>query len=298
MRPHHVLLTIPPGKTRVARGFYAGLMGMEEMEKPASMPNAGCWLRMGDFELHLAEDDPFTPAERGHPGVLVDDLDALAQRLESGHIQVTWDDRFPGHRRFYVRDPFGNRLEFLAPAFDAAEVEIEPLAPEDVGLWAPDVARIYAAAFSGPPYGRGSDQVDAFRDALPVHVTRSGYHGFIARHGSTTVGFTYGYTTARNQWWNEQVRRALGNRSERWLVDALEYVELAVDPARRRLGIGRRLHDRLLAVQPHPRAVLSTIDDVTAGRRLYESAGWQVLVNGFRFERTATKYVIMGVELV
>jgi len=28
---------------------------------------------------------------------------------------VDWDDDFPGHRRFYAHDPYGNRLEFLEP---------------------------------------------------------------------------------------------------------------------------------------------------------------------------------------
>ncbi|HZZ50231.1 MAG TPA: hypothetical protein VFE65_25365 [Pseudonocardia sp.] len=28
---------------------------------------------------------------------------------------VTWDRDFPGFRRFYGRDQFGNRLEFLQP---------------------------------------------------------------------------------------------------------------------------------------------------------------------------------------
>ena len=28
---------------------------------------------------------------------------------------MTWDAEFPGHRRFYAADPFGNRLEFLEP---------------------------------------------------------------------------------------------------------------------------------------------------------------------------------------
>ena len=28
-------------------------------------------------------------------------------------LTVTWDDNFPGHRRFYVADNLGNRLEFL-----------------------------------------------------------------------------------------------------------------------------------------------------------------------------------------
>lgn len=298
MRPHHVQLTMPHGKSRIARGFYAGLIGMEEMEKPASLASrAGCWFRMGSFELHVAEDAHFAPSARGHPGVLVDDLDALALRLESGNIGVTWDDRFPGHRRFYVHDPFGNRLEFLSPSVRGEDVRLGPLLADDVASWSGETVAIYAEAFSGPPYNRDADQVKAFRDALRVHVGRGGFVGFVARHDGVAVGFTYGYTTGRHQWWHEQVRRALGDRSDHWLVDALEYVELAVAPDYRRLGIGRRLHDELLTATRHPRAVLSTIDEVTAGRRLYESAGWKVLLTGFRFERTAAKYLIMGREL-
>ncbi|MDQ1733060.1 MAG: hypothetical protein QOK10_3219 [Pseudonocardiales bacterium] len=34
-----------------------------------------------------------------------------------GHVD--WDDNFPGHRRFYVHDLHGNRLEFLEPIADA-----------------------------------------------------------------------------------------------------------------------------------------------------------------------------------
>lgn len=298
MRPHHVQLTIPAGKVRVARGFYAGVVGMKEMEKPATLATrGGLWLKLADFELHLAEEDPFTPARRGHPGVMVDDLDALAGRFAAGNVEVTWDDLFPGHRRFYVRDPFGNRLEFLSPAVSPDAIRIQPLPAEAVDTWGAEAVAVYAAAFSGPPYDRGSDQVAAFRDHLPVHVTRTGYVGFAARHGNTMAGFTYGYTSTPRQWWHQQVRGALGEIADDWLTDAFEYVELAVEPHYRRLGLGRRLHDALLAAQTHPRAVLSTIDEITAGLRLYESSGWEVLARGFRFERTTTTYVIMGREI-
>ena len=43
------------------------------------------------------------------------DSQALAARLEAAGVEVAWDDDFPGHRRFYAADPFGNRLEFLEP---------------------------------------------------------------------------------------------------------------------------------------------------------------------------------------
>ena len=44
----------------------------------------------------------------------VADLVAIGARLEAAGHDVTWDDGFPGHRRFYVNDPHGNRLELLA----------------------------------------------------------------------------------------------------------------------------------------------------------------------------------------
>jgi muramoyltetrapeptide carboxypeptidase len=46
----------------------------------------------------------------GSPG----ELDELAERLVAGQYEVDWDDRIEGRRRFYTRDPFGNRLESLA----------------------------------------------------------------------------------------------------------------------------------------------------------------------------------------
>jgi hypothetical protein len=38
----------------------------------------------------------------------------LAERLVVAGVDVLWDDALPGARRFYVEDPWGNRLELLA----------------------------------------------------------------------------------------------------------------------------------------------------------------------------------------
>ena len=66
--------------------------------------------------MHLGVEEPFTPARKAHPGLLVTGLRAVAAALERAGHPVTWDDDFPGHDRFYIADPFGNRLEFLQPA--------------------------------------------------------------------------------------------------------------------------------------------------------------------------------------
>ncbi len=40
---------------------------------------------------------------------------ARAARLTAAGVEVTWDDDLPGYRRFYVHDPWNNRLELLWP---------------------------------------------------------------------------------------------------------------------------------------------------------------------------------------
>lgn len=65
--------------------------------------------------MHLGVEDPFTPAAKAHPAILVVGLRGLAARLERAGRPVSWEAEFPGHDRFYSEDPFGNRLEFLEP---------------------------------------------------------------------------------------------------------------------------------------------------------------------------------------
>ena len=111
---HHVQLAIPRGGEEQCRAFWAGVLGMAELEKPKLLvARGGCWFRGGDLKVHLGVEEPFAPARKAHPGLLVHGLRHLADRLkQSGHPGV-WDGEFPGHDRFYSVDPFGNRLEFL-----------------------------------------------------------------------------------------------------------------------------------------------------------------------------------------
>jgi predicted enzyme related to lactoylglutathione lyase len=70
------------------------------------------WFACGAAQqLHVGIEQPFAPAAKAHPALLVDDLDALAARLAAAGVAVTWDHAIPGVRRFYAADPFGNRLE-------------------------------------------------------------------------------------------------------------------------------------------------------------------------------------------
>ncbi|MFG2328479.1 glyoxalase [Streptomyces sp. NPDC048604] len=113
---HHVQLAIPAGAEDLCRQFWGEVMGMTELEKPPVLAaRGGCWFRGGGLEVHLGVEQDFSPARKAHPGILVRSLRDLAKRLEECGHEVTWDDNFPGHDRFYAFDKLGNRLEFLEP---------------------------------------------------------------------------------------------------------------------------------------------------------------------------------------
>jgi hypothetical protein len=53
---------------------------------------------------------------KAHPALLIEDLEALGHRLVAAGVPVGDDEPLPGFHRFYVSDPFGNRIELLSPA--------------------------------------------------------------------------------------------------------------------------------------------------------------------------------------
>jgi len=118
MRLHHVQVSCPSGGEPAARRFYGELLGLPEVTKPPALAaRGGCWFRGPAVEVHVGVEEPFAPARKAHPALLVDagELDALAVRLEAAGFPVRWDPDFPGHRRIYTADGHGNRVELLAP---------------------------------------------------------------------------------------------------------------------------------------------------------------------------------------
>jgi catechol 2,3-dioxygenase-like lactoylglutathione lyase family enzyme len=107
----HVQVAAPAGCEEAARRFYGGLLGMEELPKPAALQvRGGCWFRAGGQELHVGVEEPFAPARKAHPGLVASDLAELCRRLDEA--EVPWEaDEAVGVGRIFVHDPFGNRLE-------------------------------------------------------------------------------------------------------------------------------------------------------------------------------------------
>lgn len=111
----HVQVAMPAGGEDEARSFYSGLLGLKELEKPASLEaRGGAWFVLPDGrQLHLGVEEPFGASRKAHPAFVVYSLDGLAVGMEAAGFVVRWDEELAPRRRFYGEDPFGNRLEFL-----------------------------------------------------------------------------------------------------------------------------------------------------------------------------------------
>jgi catechol 2,3-dioxygenase-like lactoylglutathione lyase family enzyme len=101
-----------------ARAFYQELLGLVPLERPANTDSghAGAWYQCGVQQLHLTTEknaSVVNKASRRHPAFRVADLEVLRRRLTTAGIEIIAGNRFPGQERFFVRDPWGNRLEFV-----------------------------------------------------------------------------------------------------------------------------------------------------------------------------------------
>ncbi len=112
----HVQIAAPPGCEPSARAFYGALLGLAELDKPPALAaRGGVWFAVGTSQqLHIGVEQPHAPARKAHPAFATTDLDALAARLEAAGHPVRWDAELLAVRRFYVDDPWRNRLEIVA----------------------------------------------------------------------------------------------------------------------------------------------------------------------------------------
>ncbi|MBS4177470.1 VOC family protein [Lederbergia citrea] len=110
----HIQLAAPKGSEEAARGFFKGILGFDEIEKPEELrKKGGVWFGFGNYEVHIGIEEPFSPAKKAHPAFEVENIEDLKLHLIKNGVKIIEDKNLPGAIRFYTSDPFGNRMEFL-----------------------------------------------------------------------------------------------------------------------------------------------------------------------------------------
>lgn len=110
----HVQLAGPPACEDIARGFFGDVLGWAELPKPPHLQRrGGLWFQCGTQQVHIGIQQDFAPATKAHPAFEVCDLAAFRAHVVQNGLEPVDDEPLPGADRFYLSDPFGNRLEFL-----------------------------------------------------------------------------------------------------------------------------------------------------------------------------------------
>jgi glyoxylase I family protein len=96
-----------------ARRFYAEVLGLPEVERPANFVTPVVWFEVGDEQIHLIPSDHADTESPRHFALHVEDARAAREHLRSQGIPIEETIPIAGADRFFIQDPDGNKVELI-----------------------------------------------------------------------------------------------------------------------------------------------------------------------------------------
>lgn len=141
-----------------------------------------------------------------------------------------------------------------------------------------DARRVYAEAFSGPPWSEDASAADRFVIRLANDANRPGFTAVGAFRNDRLVGLSTARTTPApfpTDRCYPQVAAALGaDRTAQWLCGSREVDELALSADARGQGVGAALLGAVTANAPGGRCWLLTSVQADDAMSFYRRLGW------------------------
>ncbi|MFG2829072.1 GNAT family N-acetyltransferase [Streptomyces sp. NPDC048434] len=136
---------------------------------------------------------------------------------------------------------------------------------------------VYAEVFTEEPYEESPESVEATFRRFRSQVRKSTFRAAIARTADgDPVGIAYGYPlSSKTGWWDQLITPVLDDLKREDGQRTFGLMEFAVRAPWRRLGVGRRLHETLLAEGNEERVLLNALPEAEAAQAAYRSWGYR-----------------------
>lgn len=113
---HHVQIGVDKELEVETITFYRSILCLKEISKPENLKkNGGAWFEVGLQQFHIAPENApkeYNSHSKRHICFLVENLEKTQKTLMEKGVEIIPDNQ-PIHnlKRFYFRDPAGNRVE-------------------------------------------------------------------------------------------------------------------------------------------------------------------------------------------
>ena len=140
---------------------------------------------------------------------------------------------------------------------------------------AEELQALHAEVYADPPYRR-DDGPAGFARRFAVQRRQPGFVLAEARHGGYLVGYAAGMPLRPStSWWRGLTTPLPDEITAEHPGRTFALAELLVRASWRRQGIGRRLHDLVLAGRPEERATLTVLPAAAPAQNALQSWGWR-----------------------
>ncbi|HEY6312739.1 MAG TPA: GNAT family N-acetyltransferase [Streptosporangiaceae bacterium] len=157
------------------------------------------------------------------------------------------------------------------------EITFQLLDGTQAAAHADELRALHAEAYAEPPYARTDDGA-RFAERLPVHRRQPGFVLAEARNGGYLVGYAFGMPLRPSTSWWRQLTAPLPEKvTAEPPGRTFALVELVVRASWRRQGIGRDLHDLILAGRTEERATLTVLPAAAPAQRAFRAWGWRTV---------------------
>jgi hypothetical protein len=158
----------------------------------------------------------------------------------------------------------------------APEITLELLSGPQAAERAGGLAALAAEVYADPPYRQGSEQAARFESRFRVQRRQPGFALAEARHGEYLVGYALGMPLRPStSWWRHLTTPLPDDLITEHPGRTFALAELLVRAPWRRQGIGRDLHDLILAGRAEERATLTVRPAAVPAQGAFQAWGWR-----------------------